>query len=563
MIAVVYTEGVSESTPNQNQPTLSPQELVALVTTLQTEVLGLKTRMDEGEVQNDSLRETIVNLTHENELLKRRLYGNKTERTNTSELQLTLGELLKDEKQLQKELDAAVAAAQNDGNEAPSKPKHKPKGRRDLSVSNLPKVLIEIKDEELEKTGKRIGFEESRELMFRRGGWSVLVKRVAKYAVDGPYGSSVVGVPVPKQLFRRGLLHTSAVAHLITKKFSLGVPHYRLEQHLNDQSVELDRGTMCRYVEEAGGALGATIVQAMWDDALQSAAVISTDATGALIQPEKASKGVHQACKKGHFFTAVVDADAVLFAYAEKHTQAFVKGLFGTFKGYLQSDASNVYDILDRGPPKDTDEGVTLVGCWAHCRRYFFEAAVCRYAVGVQGLMRIRALYVADEAFRKLAPAERQRLRQDHLRPLMADFFEWVETAQSTAQGRNLATKALGYAKNQKLELLRVLDDGRLPLDNTRSERSLRKIVVGRKAWIFYGSDTHAESAAAIFSIVASCRLHKLDPEQYLDEVFRVLPFWPQNRYLELAPKHWATTRSRLNPDELDSPIAGFTIPEA
>ena len=127
MIAVVYTEGVSESTPNQNQPTLSPQELVALVTTLQTELLGLKTRMDEGEVQNDSLRETIVNLTHENELLKRRLYGNKTERTNTSELQLTLGELLKDEKQLQKELDAAVAAAQNDGNEAPSKPKHKPK----------------------------------------------------------------------------------------------------------------------------------------------------------------------------------------------------------------------------------------------------------------------------------------------------------------------------------------------------------------------------------------------------------------------------------------------------
>ena len=80
---------------------------------------------------------------------------------------------------------------------------------------------------------------------------------------------------------------------------------------------------------------------------------------------------------------------------------------------------------------------------------------------------------------------------------------------------------------------------------------------------MFYGSDTHAESAAAIFSIVASCRLHKLDPEQYLDEVFRILPFWPQNRHLELAPKHWATTRSRLNPDELDSPIAGFTIPEA
>jgi len=423
-------------------------------------MLGLKTRMNESDVQNDSLRETIVNLTHENELLKRRLYGNKTERTHTSELQLTLGELLNDEKQLQKELNAAVAAAQKEGNdnEAPVKPQQKPKGRRDLSLSDLPKVLVEIKDEELERTGKRIGFEESRELMFRRGGWSVLVKRVAKYAVEGPYGSSVVGVPTPPQLFRRGLLHTSAVAHLITQKFSLGVPHYRFEQHLKDQSIDLDRGTMCRYAEEAGGALGATIVQAMWDDAMTSAAVISTDATGALVQPEKASNASHQACKKGHFFTAVVDADAVLFAYAEKHTQAFVKGLFGTFKGYLQSDASHVYDILDRGPPEDTDEGITLVGCWTHCRRYFFDAAICRYPVGVQGLMRIRAMYAADDAFRKLPPAKRQRLRHEHLRPLMNDFFEWVETAQTTTPGRNLATKALGYAKNQKQELLRVLE---------------------------------------------------------------------------------------------------------
>lgn len=145
----------------------------------------------------------------------------------------------------------------------------------------------------------------------------------------------------------------------------------------------------------------------------------------------------------------------------------------------------------------------------------------------------------------------------------MNDFFEWVQTARSTAQGSNLATKALGYAKNQKQELMRVLEDGRLPLDNTRSERSLRKIVVGRKAWMFYGSDTHAESADAIFSLIASCRLHKLDPEQYLDEIFRLLPFWPKDRYLELAPKNWGATRGKLHADELESPLAGFTIPEA
>ncbi len=78
---------------------------------------------------------------------------------------------------------------------------------------------------------------------------------------------------------------------------------------------------------------------------------------------------------------------------------------------------------------------------------------------------------------------------------------------------------------------------------------------------MFYGSDTHAESAAALFSIIASCRLHKLDAEQYLDEIFRLLPFWPKARYLELAPKNWGATRGKLCTDELDSPLAGFTIP--
>lgn len=106
-----------------------------------------------------------------------------------------------------------------------------------------------------------------------------------------------------------------------------------------------------------------------------------------------------------------------------------------------------------------------------------------------------------------------------------------------------------------------VLDDVKLPLDNTRSERALRKIVVGRKAWMFYGSDTHAEAAAAIFSVIASCRLHRLDPFTYLDEILRVLPYWPRDRYLELAPKHWSRTRSRLNSEELEAAISAFEIP--
>ena len=153
----------------------------------------------------------------------------------------------------------------------------------------------------------------------------MLVKRVAKYEVASETGPTVVSVPQPETLFPRGLLHSSVVAYILVQKFGLGVPHYRLEQHIADQDVSLGRGMMSRYTEEAGGALGASIVHAIWQDAIATAAVISTDATGAMIQPEKRQDGQRQSCEKGHFFTAVVDCDHVLFAYSKHHTQEAVR----------------------------------------------------------------------------------------------------------------------------------------------------------------------------------------------------------------------------------------------
>jgi len=101
-----------------------------------------------------------------------------------------------------------------------------------------------------------------------------------------------------EDLIPRGLLHSSVVAFLVVQKFALGVPHNRLEQHIKDQEVELDRGTICRYTDEAGGALGDTIVHAMWQHAISNACVISTDATSGLVQPEKSKNGLRQACEK-------------------------------------------------------------------------------------------------------------------------------------------------------------------------------------------------------------------------------------------------------------------------
>ena len=120
---------------------------------------------------------------------------------------------------------------------------------------------------------------------------------------------------------------------------------------------------------------------------------------------------------------------------------------------------------------------------------------------------------------------------------------------------------ALGYVVRQRDALRRYLDDGRLKIDNNGSERELRRIAVGRKAWLFVGSDDHAEAAANLFSLIASCRLHGLDPELYLRDLIRILPHWPRDRHLELAPKYWAATRARLDERELKLALGDLTVP--
>ena len=147
------------------------------------------------------------------------------------------------------------------------------------------------------------------------------------------------------------------------------------------------------------------------------------------------------------------------------------------------------------------------------------------------------------------------------MRPLVDAFFAWVEAEYVVPRPRGYASSALGYARNQVGPLRRFLEDGRLRLENNGSERALRPVAAARKSWLFFGSDDHASAAANLFSLVASCKLHRLDPESYLADVIRVMPYWPRERYLELAPRDWNTTRARLDPVELARPLGPVTVP--
>src|SRR5690606_13448607 len=202
------------------------------------------------------------------------------------------------------------------------------------------------------------------------------------------------------------------------------------------------------------------------------------------------------------------------------------------------------------------------VACWSHCRRGFWEATVAKDPVAREGLARIGRIFTLEERWGDRSPAEKLRLRAEYARPHVEAFFAWVEGEKAKVAGtRGLLPKAPGYASNHKAALMRYLDDGRLVLDNNRSERALRTIAVGRKGWLFVGSDDHGAAAGHLLSLIASCRLHALEPEAYLRDLFRVLAHWPRDRYLELAPKYWAATRARLDAAELAVEIGGLTVP--
>lgn len=530
--------------------------------------------------ENKVLRRAYEEVLEQYKLLKHRLFVAKAERLNTAQLEIEFAEL---QARLQALAplagDEARADAKDDastGDQDGPKPKgdgrKKPRpsrpgvGRRDLSELDLPEERIELLDATKEGTHERIGFDVTYRLGRRRASNVRIAIATAKYKTRHEDGEVTISAAErPPEIVERGLLAPTMIAHLLVTKYVMGVPFYRQQEQLAREGISLDRSTMCRYAEEMGATLGS-IVEAMKEDA-KNAFCLSTDATGISIQPVPLPDGARQPCSKGHFFVVLADYDHIFFEYRAKHDSEAACSIFRGFSGCINADAHAIFNALYRGeanaglyPPRAAP---TEVGCWSHARRKFWEAAMAKSTIGREGVLRIRCLFELDAQWQKEPPITRQRERQLKLTPLIDDFFDWVKQLYPTVKSeRGVDATAVGYALRQEQALRAFLRDGRLRMENNRSERELRQIAVGRKAWLFCGSDDHAAAAANLFSLVASCKLHQLDPELYLAEMTHVLPQWPVARHLELAPKYWSATRARLDPKEIAREYGPVTVPE-
>ncbi len=542
------------------------------IKTLEAALCIVTKERDNLRAERDSLRASHERLRLELELMKHRIFVAKAERVDTKQLELEFAGKLAELNKVSNEL-AEGLAENGDGPKDPKK-KRKPSGRRDLSKAVLEEDRIELKDPALEEQVKNgeaeaLGFEESYKIVYKRGGMRRLVLARMKYRTNDELGELVIKtVSMPKEFMPRSFATPSLLAHVVTEKICDGLPLHRMEDRFARDGFELDRGTMCRWLEEAGATLGATVIAAARKHAMSTAFCIATDATGILVQPEPSADKTRQPCRRAHYFVLVVDKDHIFFEYTPKETSEVVAEMFKDFSGFVQADAKSVYNVLfakQKNKPPDNDDKPKRheLACWSHGRRGFWEAATQKNAVGREGLYRISRIFAIDEQCRGVkSPVEIKRLRDAFLRPHIEAFFVWAaDQYELVRDQRGTIRSALGYALRHQEALTRVLDDGRFILENNRSERALRKIAVGRNAWLFVGSDEHGEATGHLFSMIASARLHGLDPERYLRDIFRVLAYWPSDRHLELAPKFWAATRSRLDAGELDVEVGVITVP--
>jgi transposase len=547
----------------------------ARIAILESELSGAAARIVEIEHERDELRAAYDRLWIELELMRRRIFIAKAERVDTTQLELEFKDKLA-------ELDRLAGTIADGADELTDRngTRPKPKGRRNLRQIKMLEERFEMPDPEMEALvaegkAERLGaFEESSKIAWQRGGPRRLVLARVKYRMpdaedESPETTTIVTAKMPPQMFPRAIATVSLIAHIAVDKYCDGLPLHRQEDRFARLGVPIDRGTMCRWMEHAGATCGATVIEAMRKDAMANAFCISTDATGVMVQPLRDTQKRRQPCRRGHYFVQIADRDHVFFEYTPKETSAAVGEMFKGFSGYVQADAKSVYDILFRPPPEDPpDDGAadlaerTEVGCLSHARTKLWEATIAKSAVAREGLARLRRVFQLERRWKNVPHVQKKALRQAHARPHLEAFFAWAEVEFAKVKDqRGLLRTALGYCVRHKAALMRYLDDGRLEPTNNSSERQLRRIAVGRHAWLFVGSDDHAQSAGHLFSLVASARLHKLDPELYLRDLFRVLPHWPRDRYLELAPKFWLRTRARLDPVELAAEIGVLTIP--
>lgn len=488
----------------------------------------LEQEQKRAEAERDHYKQLYLEMIERCRKLEHGLLGKKAERLSGDDRQLSLSVLAT-------VLGDRETPAEVEQDVRPHK-RRKPTGRKPIDDS-IPRVDIEVLPPEVQQAGldafERIG-QEVTEVLERRPA-SMVVARIIKPKFvrkdrRREQSTEVLVGDTPQLPIARGLAGPGMLADSIVRRWQDHLPLHRLEGIYAREGVLLSRSTMCGWHEQLASFV-QPLIDAMRQDAFE-ASYLCTDATGVLVQAK-------EQCRRGHFWVLVVPERHVLFEYTRDHSSDAVDRVLAGYEGYLVADAHVVYDHLYRDGP------MVEVNCWAHCRRYFFKAMSsdpdrARFVLG-----HIGALFKIERSIATAPRKKKERIRQKHSKPIVERILSWCDAEWEHVLEGTPIYEGIRYTRNQREGLSRFLSDGRLPIHNNISELNLRRQAVGRKNWLFVGSDDGARVNAVFTSLLASCRMLDVEPWAYLRDLFCLLPNWPKHRLLELAPVNWQATAER------------------
>jgi transposase len=342
----------------------------------------------------------------------------------------------------------------------------------------------------------------------------------------------IVQAEAPSRPIARGIAGPGLLAHVLVSKFADHLPLYRQSEIYARQGVELDRSTLADWV--AGTSqLFEPLVETLRRHVMAAQKLHADDTPVPVLAPGNGKT------KTGRLWTYVRDdrpagdqtPPAVWFAYSPDRKGEHPQAHLSKFQGTLQADAYAGFEqIYETGRIQEA-------ACWAHVRRKFYDLHVAHKSpVAVEALRRIGELYAVENDINGRAPEERREVRNARSRPLLESLKQWLEETLLKLSKKSDTAMAVRYALGRWEALLRYCDDGHLEVDNNAAERSLRAVALGRKNYLFAGSDRGGESAAAIYSLIGTAKLNGVDPESYLRNVLSRIAEHPINRIEELLP---------------------------
>lgn len=478
--------------------------------------------------------------------LQRERSGRRSEKLDPAQLSLMLQ--LCEEAVEEDPEDEPVDDDPQDGEVIDESEKVRRRPRRRRRAKELPRDVIhhELPAEERKCSGcgaemQHIGDDTSEILELVPAQFRVQEHHRAKYACPR-CKETVKTAPGPAKLIEKGLPGPGLLAHVVQSKYEDAIPLQRLRKIYHRGGVDLSVSTLCDWVEAVAEEV-RPLVDRLWVKAFESHC-LQADGTGLKVLDRDDPEHI----RRGTIWCMVGDRRYVVFRFAptgsgEDGPWQFLAGR----RGYIQADASNVFDRLFNGERAQAIE----VGCMAHARRKYHALADTdpRVAYPLELIGKLyRVEHLADR--RGLSPEERKVLRQERSTSILERLRRWITKTAAAEPPESALHKACAYSLNHWVALTRFLEDGQLGPDNNFCELQIRSVAVGRKSFLFAGSDAGAERAAILYSLLRTAAVQGVDTYAYLIDVLEKLAAgWPQSRIDELLPEHWAATRATRVPD--------------